>query len=130
MWMAWDRWRRTGRRDQIKIDFYTGTPSMFSVPKYADALNELRVARGVGAAFAHDLVAVDPGRRAATFKRADGGTVEVDYTLLHVTPRMGPLDVLRGAPIADEAGWVRVRLDNDRDGWLRSPQVAPLDGAP
>lgn len=108
MWMAWDRFQRTGRGDQIKIDFYTGTPSMFSVKKYSDALNKMRIERGVGAFFQHDLTAIDVGARKATFKTADGSTTDVDYTILHVTPQMGQLDVLKGAPISDEAGWVAV----------------------
>ena len=49
MWMAWDRFQKTGRGDQIKVDFYTGTPSMFAVKKYSDALNKMRIERGVGA---------------------------------------------------------------------------------
>ncbi len=32
--------------------------------------------------------------------------------------------------VADEAGWLRVRLDGGRDGWVRAAQVAPLDAAP
>ncbi|KAI0041135.1 FAD/NAD-P-binding domain-containing protein [Auriscalpium vulgare] len=109
MWMAWDRYRRTGRGDQIKIDFISGMPTMFSVKKYSDALDALRVARGVGGAFGRNLVAVDAARRTATFANvADGTTITEDYTLLHVTPPMGPLDVLKGAPIADAAGWVAV----------------------
>lgn len=32
--------------------------------------------------------------------------------------------------VADEAGWLRVRLDGGRDGWLRAAQLAPLDGTP
>ena len=101
MWMAWDRYQRTGRGSNISIDFYTGMPSMFSVKKYSDALNDLRQKRGVGAAFQHNLASVDPAAHKATFKTADG-TVDVDYTLLHVTPPMGPLE------IADQAGWVSV----------------------
>ncbi|KAF8959048.1 hypothetical protein BDZ97DRAFT_1923194 [Flammula alnicola] len=108
MWMAWDRFRRTGRED-IKVDFYTGMPTMFSVKKYSDALNALRLERGVGGHFGHDLVAVDAANRKATFKKADDGSnISVDYSLLHVTPPMGPLNVFKGSPIADAAGWVPV----------------------
>ena len=32
--------------------------------------------------------------------------------------------------LEDEGGWVRVRLDGGREGWLRSAGVARLDGAP
>ncbi|CAA7271734.1 unnamed protein product [Cyclocybe aegerita] len=107
MWMAWDRFRRTGRGD-IKVDFYTGMPTMFSVKKYSDALDALRRERGVGGHFSHDLVSIDIANRKATFKRGDSSTIDVDYSLLHVTPRMGPLDALKGSPIVDAAGWVAV----------------------
>ncbi|KAI0709114.1 FAD/NAD-P-binding domain-containing protein [Earliella scabrosa] len=107
MWMAWDRSQKTGRGGAISIDFYTGMPSMFSVKKYSDALNELRLKRGVGAQFQHNLASVNPDARKATFKTADG-SVEVDYNFLHVSPPMGPLDVIKTSPIADQAGWVAV----------------------
>ncbi|GBE82311.1 Sulfide:quinone oxidoreductase, mitochondrial [Sparassis crispa] len=108
LWMAWDRYRRTGRGDSIHMDFYTGMPTMFSVKKYSDALNELRTQRSVGGYFQHNLVSVDAANRKATFKRSDGSDVKVDYNLLHVSPPMGPLDFIKGSPIADEAGWVAV----------------------
>jgi len=108
MWMAWDRYRRTKRGDNIKVDFYTGMPTMFSVKKYSDALNDLRVKRGVGGHFQHNLVSIDSANRKATFKKADESTIDVDFTLLHVTPPMGPHDFLKGSPIVDAAGWVDV----------------------
>ena len=80
---------------------------MFSVKKYSDVLNDLRIQRGVGGYFTHNLVSVNPDAHKATFKTADG-TVDVDYTLLHVSPPMGPLEVMKGQPIVDQAGWVSV----------------------
>jgi NADPH-dependent 2,4-dienoyl-CoA reductase/sulfur reductase-like enzyme len=109
MWMAWDRYRTTGRGDQIKVDFFSGMPTMFSVKKYSDVLDALRVERGVGGFFGRNLVSVDAANRKAVFKNvADGTESKEDYTLLHVTPPMGPLAVLKGSPIADAAGWVEV----------------------
>ncbi|KAI9459472.1 FAD/NAD-P-binding domain-containing protein [Lactarius psammicola] len=109
MWMAWDRYRTTNRGDQIKVDFFTGMPTMFAVKKYSDALEALRVERGVGGFFGRNLVSVDSANRKAVFKNvADGTESKEDYTLLHVTPPMGPLDVLKGSSIADAAGWVDV----------------------
>ncbi|CDO68349.1 hypothetical protein BN946_scf184799.g76 [Trametes cinnabarina] len=107
MWMAWDRFQKTNRGDNISVDFYTGMPSMFSVKKYSDILEQLRKERGVGGIFQHNLVSVNPEAHKATFKTADG-SVDVDYTLLHVSPPMGPLDFIKGSPIADQAGWVSV----------------------
>jgi sulfide:quinone oxidoreductase len=112
MWMAWDRYRRTGRSDNIKTAFYTGMPTMFSVWKYSDALEALRVARGVEGHFGHNLVSIDAANHKATFatKDADGQAkkVDVDYTILHVTPPMGPLKTLKESPLADETGWISV----------------------
>ncbi|KAJ7343526.1 hypothetical protein DFH08DRAFT_872949 [Mycena albidolilacea] len=108
MWMAWDRYRRTNRGSKINVDFYTGMPSMFSVKKYSDALNELRIGRGVGGFFSHNLIAIDSSNHKATFKKSDESTVTVDYTVLHVSPPMGPLDFIKESPIADSAGWVSV----------------------
>jgi hypothetical protein len=109
MWMAWDRYRKTRRGDQITIDFFTGMPTMFSVKKYSDALEALRVKRGVGGHFGCNLVSIDVANRKAVFKNvADATESKEDYTLLHVTPPMGPLDVLKGSPIVDAAGWVEV----------------------
>jgi len=108
MWMAWDRFRQTKRGD-IKLDFYTGMPTMFSVKKYSDALDTLRQERGVGGHFGHDLVSIDAANRKATFKKSsDGTTVDVDYSFLHATPPMGPLNVFKGSPLADAAGWITV----------------------
>jgi len=81
---------------------------MFSVKKYSDALNALREERSVGGHFQHNLVAVDSQHHIATFKTADGSTTDVDYTTLHVTPPMGPPDILKGSPISDTTGWVQV----------------------
>jgi len=108
MWMAWDRFRKTGRGDQITTDFYTGMPTMFSVPKYSNALDKLRQDRGIGGHFQHNLVVVDSSNNQATFKKPDGTSVDVDYTMLHVTPPMGPRKFIKDSPIADEAGWVSV----------------------
>lgn len=109
MWMAWSTWENVLKLgSNIKTEFYTGMPTMFAVPKYSKALDELRVKRGIEAGFGHNLVSVDSAGRKATFKKADGSTVEKEYTLLHAVPPMGPLDVIKGSPIADEAGWVRV----------------------
>jgi NADPH-dependent 2,4-dienoyl-CoA reductase/sulfur reductase-like enzyme len=109
MWMAWDRWRKTGRGNKVKTDFISGMPTMFSVKKYSDALEQLRTERGVGGKFGRNLISIDAGKRKATFKNvSDGSTVTEDYNLLHVVPPMGPLNVMKQSPIVDAAGWVEV----------------------
>lgn len=108
MWMAWDRYQKTNRAQNIHIDFYTATPSMFAVKKYSDVLNTLRLQRRVGGHFQHNLVSINNKSHLATFKNFEGETITTDYTMLHVTPPMGPLDFIKSSPIADSAGWVAV----------------------
>ncbi|KIY62098.1 FAD/NAD(P)-binding domain-containing protein [Cylindrobasidium torrendii FP15055 ss-10] len=108
MWMARDRFRKTGRLDKINVDFYTGMPTMFSVKKYSDALNVLRQERNVGGYFAHNLTSIDAGNRIATFKKSDGSEEKVNYDFLHVAPPMGPQNFIKNSPLADAAGWVSV----------------------
>ena len=109
MWMAWSTWENVLKSgSNIKTEFYSGMPTMFAVPKYSQALDELRVRRGIEAGFGHNLVSVDSATKKASFKKGDGSIVEKEYTLLHAVPPMGPLDVIKGSPIADAAGWVNV----------------------
>ncbi|KAL5490475.1 hypothetical protein ACEPAI_5308 [Sanghuangporus weigelae] len=117
--MAWDRYRRTDRGNSVKVEFWTGMPTMFSVKKYSDALNDLRISRGIRAEFMHNLVAIDSANRTATFKTGEDKEITTEYSLLHVAPPMGPLDVMKNSPIADEAGWVNV---NDATLRHKSPE--------
>jgi NADPH-dependent 2,4-dienoyl-CoA reductase/sulfur reductase-like enzyme len=123
MWMAWDRYRRTGRGNNIKVEFWNGMPTMFSVPKYSDILNALRIERNIRGEFGHNLVSINPSARVATFKKADGSTVDTDYSLLHVTPPMGPLKFIKESPIADTVGWVDV---NDATLQHKNPDFANI----
>ena len=106
--MAWDRYQKTGRGNDVKVEFWTGTPTMFAVKKYSEALDALRKSRGIHAEFGHNLIAIDHANRVATFKKGDGSEVQTSYDILHATPPMGPLDVIKNSPIADQVGWVSV----------------------
>jgi NADPH-dependent 2,4-dienoyl-CoA reductase/sulfur reductase-like enzyme len=84
--------------------------AMFAVPKYSQALEQLRKERNVEGLFQHNLVAVDAKNRVATFKNlADGGKeVKRDYDFLHAVPPQKPWAWVAKSPLADSAGWVEV----------------------
>jgi eukaryotic sulfide quinone oxidoreductase len=67
---------------------------MFAVPKYSQALEEIRKRRNVEGMFQHNLVAVDSKAKVATFKNlADGGNeIKREFDLLHVVPPQKPFD--------------------------------------
>ena len=110
MWMAWDYYGRNKRRDVVSVEFFNGMPTMFSVKKYSDALEALRVERRIDAEFQHNLVSIDSAQRVANFRKPDGSITSKIYDLLHVVPPMGPLDVIKNSPLADTlgVGWVDV----------------------
>lgn len=76
---------------------------MFAVPKYAAALEKLRVEREVEGLFNHNLVKVDHRAKKATFAKADGTTVEESYDLLHVTPPQCPPDFIKDSPLGSSS---------------------------
>ncbi|TIA88306.1 hypothetical protein E3P99_02689 [Wallemia hederae] len=108
MWMANSQWKNEGVRDKIDLTFATGTPSMFAVPKYSQALEKLRVERNVNGLFTSNLTEVDVANKVAKFAQPEGKTVEKEYDLLHVVPPQAPLDFYKNSPIADESGFVSV----------------------
>lgn len=100
------------QRSQVSLESFVASQFETTLSRdpcrYAEALNALRIERGVGGLFNHDLKSIDPVARKATFKTSDGNTVTKDYTLLHVVPPQGPLEFVKNSPLADSAGWVDV----------------------
>lgn len=115
MWLALDHWsgahtfKAHDPSSPIKIDFATGMPTMFSVPKYSEVLNQLREERGVGGYFKHNLVAIED--KTAVFNVGEGKEERIPFDFLHVTPTMSPPAFLKNSPIADAAGYAEVKPD-------------------
>ncbi len=106
LYLAADYWRQAGIEADLRFSLQGG--AMFGIPLFAEALE--KVAQGYGAAidYGHDLVAVDPGRKVASFARADGERVERPYELLHVVPPQSAPEFIKASPLADANGWVDV----------------------
>ncbi|WFD00671.1 eukaryotic sulfide quinone oxidoreductase [Malassezia yamatoensis] len=114
MWLALDTWKQNNLfkphdpDSPIKIDFATGMPTMFSVPKYSEVLNQLREERGVGGLFKHDLVAIEDQGNTAVFSVPEGDNVKIPFDFLHVTPRMVPPEFIKNSPLSNDAGYIDV----------------------
>ncbi|VDD79382.1 unnamed protein product [Mesocestoides corti] len=107
-----------GRKNDAKILYFTALKSIFSVPKYAQALREICVKRGIEAFYEHNLVEVRRSRALAhsnafciRWKCIDHKnsiavmqnpttkeTSEYSYDFLHLTPPMTSPDVLTTTP--------------------------------
>jgi NADPH-dependent 2,4-dienoyl-CoA reductase/sulfur reductase-like enzyme len=114
MWLATDGWKSAGvfapnapSDSAISVDFATGLPAMFGVPKYSAALEEIRKQRGVNGLFQHDLVSIDGNT--ATFAQANNSEpVKKSFDLLHVSPKNKPHNFISSSPLANAAGYVDV----------------------
>jgi len=118
MYLADDHFRRAGVRDRTRVVFASALGAIFPVPRYARTLERVIARKGIETLFGHDLAALRPASREAVFRRVGSGEeVAIPYDMIHVTPPMGPPDVVRRSPLADAAGWVdldRVTLRHAR----------------
>ncbi|CAH2274044.1 sulfide:quinone oxidoreductase, mitochondrial [Pelobates cultripes] len=105
--------RKTGKRSDANIIFNTSLGVIFGVKKYADALLDIIRERNIQVNYRHNLIEVRADKQEAVFENLDkpGETKVYQYEMLHVTPPMGPPDVLVNSPVADAGGWVDVSKD-------------------
>lgn len=108
MWLAEENFRKRGIRSDSEVMFAIAGPRIFGVAKYRRTLERLVVEREIVTRFEHELIAVDPGHKRATFRRPGGETVEIDYEMMHVTPPQSAPDFIKRSPLADHEGWVEV----------------------
>lgn len=124
-----------GARENAELTFYPNGGSMFGVPEYHEAIVNQFKARDLKWNYKHNLVAVNPAKKIATFEHhflekgewdADleeftmiprTKLVDVAYDFLHVTPPMSAPDVVKNSPLswkrgsAAKGGWVEVEKE-------------------
>ncbi len=112
MYLSGDHWFRTGRLDNIDIQFMNAGGVLFGVKDYVPALMEYVKKYDASLNFFHNLVAVDGPAKKATFKVAkpdeEPTEVTVDFDMIHVCPPQTAPDFIRVSPLADAAGWIDV----------------------
>ena len=110
MYLAEEYFRKHGVRDQTRVIYYCATPSIFSVPHYAQALMEQAVKpRGIEVFFKHVLVELRPDAKEAVFKNLENGELVIQpYDMIHAVPSMSAPDFLKNSPLGNEGGWVDV----------------------
>ena len=125
MYLADDRFREMGIRDQTKIVFASALPNIFAVERYRNTLEKVIARKQIECRFRHELLAIHPETKTADFKNLDTQEVTSQhYDLLHVTPPMGPPAFLASSPLADKDGWGEVDKTTLRH--VRFPNVFAL----
>ena len=112
LYLSGDHWHRTGRLNNIQIDFYNAGAVLFGVKEYVPALMEYIGKYKANLHFSHRLTRIDGPAKTAWFTKtaADGSTetVETGFDMIHVVPPQIAPDFVRVSPLADAAGWVDV----------------------
>ncbi|OLY81104.1 Sulfide:quinone oxidoreductase, mitochondrial, partial [Smittium mucronatum] len=111
-YLAEEKFRDNGVRDNSNVSYYSGIGKIFGIEKYANSLWEVANKRNINVNLLHDLVAIDGAKKEASFKVLDGSNeiVKKKYDFIHVTPKMSPHQYLRssGKKLANDAGYVTV----------------------
>ena len=109
MYLADDYFRKSGVRDKSKIIFATPQGSLFAIEKYRKTLEKVAARKEIDIRLKHNLVALNPDKKEATFEHMDTHEQSViPFDMIHVTPPMSAPDVIKSSPLANAAGWVDV----------------------
>jgi len=130
MYLTDARLREAGARENADLTFYPNGSKMFGVKEYHDAITNQFEARDMKWNFRHNLVAVDPVKKIATFNRhwnekgawdedleeysiiPRSEKVERPYDFLHITPPMKAAEEIANSPIGSSKGWVPVNKES------------------
>lgn len=109
-YLAEDYFRRKGIRDKCRVRYFTTTPAIFGVKKYADALMaQVIEPRGIECLFKHELIAIRPEKREAIFRNMETGEERIErYNMIHITPPQSPPTFIAESGLGNEEGWLDV----------------------
>ena len=109
-YLSADYLKKRGIRQDCELHFLTHAPGMFAVPLFAQELVKVAARHQINVHFEHNLVAVDGENRTARFEVVGGdnagSSVEMEFSMLHVTPPQSPPAEIKNSPLANEAGFV------------------------
>ncbi|MCH8497368.1 MAG: FAD-dependent oxidoreductase [Marinobacter sp.] len=105
------RLREANTRSNVDMHYLSAEPALFSQPDINQFLYEHMPKRGIAIRNRHELVAIDPGRKHATFRTEDGEITE-DYDFIHAVPPMTAPSPVRESALAWQdgpfVGWLEV----------------------
>lgn len=103
-YMAADYFRMMGR--PVKVIYATAGGVLFGVPEFCKVLEGVCERYGIEVLTKHELIAVDPVRKAATFALKDkpGETRTIEFDMLHIGPPQRAPEFVRESPLAHPDG--------------------------
>ena len=113
MYLAEEYFRHHGTRKDANVTFKSALGLLFGVEKYRNALLKICAERDINIDLFKNLIAIDSSKKEATFELVNDvnnpkATETVPYDMIHITPPMGPVEVLKSSSLVDAAGFVDV----------------------
>ncbi|MEY2195970.1 FAD/NAD(P)-binding oxidoreductase [Neobacillus sp. BF23-41] len=109
MYLADDYFRKSGVRPHSSVIFASGSPSIFNVKKYEQALNKIIERKEIETWFMQNLIEIDGEKKQATFENLNTQErVNIQYDMIHVVPPMSAPDFIKNSPLAASNGWLNV----------------------
>jgi sulfide:quinone oxidoreductase len=142
MYLTDARLREAGVRDNAELIFYPNGSKMFGVKEYHNAIEKQFSQRDMKWNYRHNLIAVDPSAKTATFNRhwkekgdwdedleeyginLKSKEVTVPYDFMHITPPMVAAEEIASSPIGSGKGWVPV--DKETLQHVKFPNIFAL----
>lgn len=116
LYLSADYWQKHGIKTN-SLQFRSGAASIFGVPFYAQALNQVVEFYQTDAQYGQTLVEVRGDERIAVFERTKDDAVvreEVSFELLHVVPPQSAPDFIKQSSLANADGWLDVNQQSLR----------------
>ncbi|MBB4264860.1 NAD(P)/FAD-dependent oxidoreductase [Roseospira visakhapatnamensis] len=111
--LADDRLRDRGRREDSQIIYAAHSKSLFSVPIVAEKVRMLFEDRGFDTRYEHVMTGIDLGRKEATFATPDGPK-QISYDFINVIPPMRAAAAVRDSALPWQEGPFAA------DGWVEA----------
>ena len=142
MYLTDARLREAEARESAELLFLPNGDNMFDVKEYHDAIVKQFEARDMKWNYRHNLIAVDPVKKIATFDKhwdekgawdpeleedsivKKSEKIEIPFDFLHITPPMRAAEEIANSPVGSAKGWVPV--DKERLQHVKYPNIFAL----
>lgn len=123
MYLAEERFRKMGIRNETKIVFTSASDVIFSVKEIVNTLWKVINRKGINVRFKHVLKRIDGAEQMVWFEAEEGfeefnalpmnvikkgGLFGIKYDMLHVVPTNVPPKFIAESGLGDEKGWTAV----------------------
>jgi sulfide:quinone oxidoreductase len=125
MYLADDHFRRAEVRGRSNVIFASAQGSLFAVEKYRRTLEKVAARKEIDIRFQQNLVELRPDQKEAVFEHLETKErTTIAFDMIHVTPPMGPPDIIKASSLAGTGGWAEV--DRYTLQHPRFPNVFPI----